>query len=243
MNSFFLPSKSKSKPREDLFRNSEIDLIFFSLSHYYPVNRKLESIHCSSSNHIDTHKRRSFFLALVLSHPFPYSSLSSSFPIRNSIMADVSYMMDDDHSVESECWKGDDSDSDSEFDDDFENVAPAPKKKAKAVGVSKAKAKAPAKKTASKKVVSLDDSDDDDDVLAPAPKVLGERSANDDNVNAGKKSKGKKTVEQTYQKMSQLEHILKRPDTYSKFTSARPMKFQILKMLVISCDNTMQCKS
>ena len=145
-------------------------------------------------------------------------------------MAEVSYMMDDDHSVESECWKGDDSDS--EFDDDFENVAPAPKKKAKGVGVSKAKAKAPAKKTASKKVVSLDDSDEDDDIVTPAPKVLGERSVNDDNVDAGKKSKGKKTVEQTYQKMSQLEHILKRPDTYSKFTSAQAI-FSNFEMLVI----------
>lgn len=30
-------------------------------------------------------------------------------------------------------------------------------------------------------------------------------------------SKTKKTIEQTYQKKTQLEHILLRPDTYSKF--------------------------
>ena len=37
-----------------------------------------------------------------------------------------------------------------------------------------------------------------------------------DSTNAKKKSKAKgKTVEEIYQKVSQLEHILLRPDTYS----------------------------
>ena len=38
------------------------------------------------------------------------------------------------------------------------------------------------------------------------------------NTSATNASKGKKkTVEETYQKKSQLEHILLRPDTYSKY--------------------------
>jgi len=46
-------------------------------------------------------------------------------------------------------------------------------------------------------------------VLAP--------STNVGNVPEAKESKkGKKTIEETYQKKTQLEHILLRPDTYSK---------------------------
>ena len=35
--------------------------------------------------------------------------------------------------------------------------------------------------------------------------------------NGGKSGGGKKTIEETYTKKTQLEHILLRPDTYSKF--------------------------
>ncbi len=43
-------------------------------------------------------------------------------------------------------------------------------------------------------------------------KVLGDST----NTSKAKSSKGKKTVEQIYQKKTQLEHILLRPDTYGK---------------------------
>jgi len=91
---------------------------------------------------------------------------------------------------------------DSDFDFDQENVAPIPKnvkpvtKRSKAV---KKKANGPLK-------------------------ILSERSVNNDNNQniqvdsstdkSGKKVSKKKTVEEMYQKKSQLEHILLRPDTY-----------------------------
>lgn len=43
--------------------------------------------------------------------------------------------------------------------------------------------------------------------------VLGERNV-DETARPKKKSKKSKTIEQTYQKLTQVEHILKRPDTY-----------------------------
>jgi DNA topoisomerase II len=75
-------------------------------------------------------------------------------------------------------------------------------------------------------------SDDDENVAPPqqkvskkpAPKKSNKNAAlvlspnkNIENVstsNSNKIAKDKKTVEETYQKMSQLEHVLLRPDTY-----------------------------
>lgn len=111
--------------------------------------------------------------------------------------------------------------SESEFEDDveIENIPPpAPKSRSKAAVKplkKTSKSSAAAKKT--KKVISLDDDDDDDiDQRSPVPlaeRSLNKTSSNKDRVKGSNKSK---TVEETYTKMSQLEHILKRPDTYSK---------------------------
>lgn len=65
-------------------------------------------------------------------------------------------------------------------------------------------------------------SDDDSPVKVVAPKKKGTVLASKENtLNAAPapstdKGKAKKTVEQIYQKKTQLEHILLRPDTYSK---------------------------
>lgn len=109
--------------------------------------------------------------------------------------------------------------SESEFEDDveIENIPPpAPKSRSKAAVKplkKTSKSSAAAKKT--KKVISLDDDDDDDiDQRSPVPlaeRSLNKTSSNKDRVKGSNKSK---TVEETYTKMSQLEHILKRPDTY-----------------------------
>jgi DNA topoisomerase II len=70
---------------------------------------------------------------------------------------------------------------------------------------------APAKKV-SKKSSSTTKS-----TAAPKPKVALALNPNAANAIASQKGKGKsKTVEEIYQKKSQLEHILLRPDTYSK---------------------------
>ena len=112
-----------------------------------------------------------------------------------------------------------DDDSEDDFiasDDDFEVENVAPKSKAKAAPKKTAAAKkAPAKKKAaasskSKKaaldsLTNLDSDDDDDmsieDVAAPAKT---KKSSSDK----------EKSIEQIYQKKTQLEHILLRPDTY-----------------------------
>lgn len=47
---------------------------------------------------------------------------------------------------------------------------------------------------------------------APVPKAV--LSPNKNTGNVAPKGKGKKTIEEIYQKKSQLEHILLRPDTY-----------------------------
>ena len=121
---------------------------------------------------------------------------------------DMSLYSDDDFSVASD---GDDG-SDFEF---VENVAP--KKKSTTAKAGKAKAapkktaagkKAAPSKSKGKKAAALDsltnlDSDDDmsiQDDVAAAP--------------AKKSSAKEKTIEQMYQKKTQLEHILLRPDTY-----------------------------
>lgn len=155
-------------------------------------------------------------------------------------MADIDVSMyESDYCAESDF---EDDDDDFDFDDDIENVAPvaAPRSKATATASKakavKSKAKAPAKKSKakSKKAIAIaldDDSDDGDEneVVVSARPILSEKSMNADNIDdnenennkkstsTGSKSKKSKTVEETYQKMSQLEHILVRPDTYSKF--------------------------
>ncbi|KAH9949498.1 type II DNA topoisomerase [Amylocystis lapponica] len=106
-----------------------------------------------------------------------------------------------------------------------EDYAPAPKKATKAAPRSKAapkSAKAPAKsKAAPKKKVLVDnnekeDSDEDGD----------DGDANEAGHSAPAPANGKKkTASETYTKLSQLEHILKRPDSYigSVETITQPM--------------------
>ena len=120
-------------------------------------------------------------------------------------MADIDYSMmsdfDDDFIEEKD--EGDDSD----FDFERENIAPVSKKP-----------KPVTKKAAKTKKKASPVSND-----APV-QILGERSTNEDNTQSSavstEKSKSKsgksKTVEQIYQKKTQLEHILLRPDTYSE---------------------------
>jgi len=131
-------------------------------------------------------------------------------------MADVSYMIDDDSE-----FSVDANLSESDFEDDVENIPPpAPKSKTKAaVKLTKKASKSSAATKKTKKVITLDDDDDDDDDdIDQRPAVpLAERSLNE--TSSSSKDRGKvksksKTVEETYTKMSQLEHILKRPDTY-----------------------------
>uniref|UniRef100_A0A7S3VBL7 DNA topoisomerase 2 n=1 Tax=Chaetoceros debilis TaxID=122233 RepID=A0A7S3VBL7_9STRA len=152
---------------------------------------------------------------------------------------DASYMFsdaDDDFQIESDC---DESDFDFENDDPAPVVAKSkpkakatkasskPKAKAKATSKAKpaakskstkSKAKAP-KKAAGKKLndINLDDSDDDLSNGDGEVAILGERSVNTHSpvrATTAAKKKSKKTVEETYTKMTQLEHILLRPDTY-----------------------------
>ena len=144
----------------------------------------------------------------------PLTSLTNSSSL--SIMADVDFM------DELSEYSADDHFTDESDFDDEENVAPPKPNKSKASVKATVKATSKAKtskpKAASKKinkVVSIEDSDDDDDDDDSVPLPLADRSVNKDNADA--KGKGKaKTVEETYTKMSQLDHILIRPDTYSK---------------------------
>jgi len=105
---------------------------------------------------------------------------------------------------------------DAESDEDFdaENVAPVSKKIAKTKTSSSLKSAHVAKNAtkAGKKLTG----------------ILEERSINEiASVNKTEPSKtgGKaKTVEEMYQKKTQLEHILLRPDTYSKFNYVSAME-------------------
>jgi DNA topoisomerase-2 len=133
-------------------------------------------------------------------------------------MADVSYMIDDDSEYSVDAHFS----SESEFEDDIENIPPpAPKSKNKAaVKPSKKTSKSSTATKKTKKIITLEDDDDgdDDDIDQRPPVPLAERSLNETNSKKDhvKGSNKSKTVEETYTKMSQLEHILKRPDTYSK---------------------------
>ena len=110
---------------------------------------------------------------------------------------DCSMMLDSDVDFVQE----EEEDDDSDFEFERENIAPISSK-----GTKTSK---PVVKQAAKKTV----------------KVLGERSGNKDNSqndvvpDEKKSSKGgkSKTVEQIYQKKTQLEHILLRPDTYGEY--------------------------
>lgn len=140
--------------------------------------------------------------------------------------SDVEVMAMDEES-EFEDYGAEVSDDD---DDDYamENAAPAAKKKtSKPAAAKKTKkaAAAPSKKnnkTNGSSAAALktnknadnmvDDSIDDDDMDFDADDSTKKSSSSTE-------TKTKKTIEQTYQKLTQLEHILKRPDTYSKFLS------------------------
>jgi hypothetical protein len=84
------------------------------------------------------------------------------------------------------------------FESGDEENLPSPQKKTKAKPKPKAKSKA----------TRMD--------MEETVEVLGE-SQNKDVAKPAKGNGKKKTVEEMYQKKTQLEHILLRPDTYSKF--------------------------
>ena len=131
---------------------------------------------------------------------------------------DMSLYSDDDFSVASD---GDDG-SDFEF---VENVAPKKKTAAKAASKARAAPKAakggkkaaPSSKSKGGKgkkataaldsLTNLDDSDDDMSISDAAAAAPAKKSS------TGATAK-EKTIEQMYQKKTQLEHILLRPDTY-----------------------------
>ena len=123
--------------------------------------------------------------------------------------------------------------SDSDFSDD-ENIAPIFVKKgrgkAPVTSAAPASKKAPArkkavaapkKKTTKKGMAMSVDSYEDDEpsrgALAEIDDNVSTATSTDSSASTGtKKKESKKTVEEVYQKKSQLEHILLRPDTYSK---------------------------
>jgi hypothetical protein len=112
--------------------------------------------------------------------------------IHNTTMADLSdaYMSDAESVISEEDF----------FDSGDEENLPSPQKKTKA----KAKPKAKSKTT------SMD--------MEETVEVLGENRNKDAAKPVAKGNGKKKTVEEMYQKKTQLEHILLRPDTYSKFS-------------------------
>ena len=105
---------------------------------------------------------------------------------------------------------GEMSDDSFAFDEesDFEMEEPVAVKAKKSKSSSKENGKKPAKKAAAKSKKAP--------VEKEVRQVLGEKSLNVDDEKKVTKSKNKKTVEEIYQKKTQLEHILLRPDTYSK---------------------------
>jgi DNA topoisomerase-2 len=80
--------------------------------------------------------------------------------------------------------------------------------------------KAPKKAASSKGAVPAPIVDDDDDVFA-----MKENMAED--AVPKKKTPKKKTVEETYQKLTQLEHVLLRPDTYIGSTEMNRTKLWV----------------
>ena len=104
-----------------------------------------------------------------------------------------------------------DSDGDFDFEPEPENVAPKKKSTAKKATASKkpAAAKGGKKKTAASSASALADHSnvDDEDDMSIVDSTSTAKASN------GKNKKGR-TIEETYQKKTQLEHILLRPDTY-----------------------------
>ena len=145
-------------------------------------------------------------------------------------------MIDSDCSIMSgsdiDFMEEEDEGEDSDFDFERENIAPTSSKR-KAITSTKI-SKPATKKAAKKKNTSPANNDS-------TVQVLGERSMNKENsqssvVSAEKKTSksGKsKTVEQIYQKKSQLEHILLRPDTYSEYYRIYCSSFYICNMVKI----------
>jgi hypothetical protein len=115
-------------------------------------------------------------------------------------------MMESDADVYMDDMVSDFSDGDVSLDDNSfaaENRAPVTKK-SKATVTKKTTKKAHKNAEDAQSISVLTSTENLANLPAPTLKAA-----------AGKK----KTVEETYQKMSQLEHILIRPDTYSTYTS------------------------
>lgn len=134
-----------------------------------------------------------------------------------SMDSDVSMMLDDEFSD----FQAEESSDDDDFFD--ENIAPKKKVTTKKAAATKAPAKkkaAAAGKGKKGKKAARPASDDEDD-FEISRETQGILSNRDGNVEAAESkqsgaTKKKKTIEETYQKKTQLEHILLRPDTYSK---------------------------
>ena len=145
-------------------------------------------------------------------------------------MADVSMMDESDFEFDAQS----EQESDFDFCSDDEHFLPPPKKKApakkavkKAAAPKAVKKKAAPKKAATKKPkkakAPLGDASNRVNIDDPADDASGAKKDNDFDSSDGKSldsaeksDKPKKTIEQVYQKKTQLEHILLRPDTYSK---------------------------
>jgi DNA topoisomerase-2 len=82
----------------------------------------------------------------------------------------------------------------------------------------------PLKKAASSKGAAAPNAivDDDDDIFA-----VKENMGGDADAAPKKKTPKKKTVEETYQKLTQLEHVLLRPDTYIGSTEMNRTKLWV----------------
>jgi len=125
-------------------------------------------------------------------------------------MSDVTFVDSDDDVVFDEA-----GDSDFDIENEAPKKVPAIKNKSSATAkkASATSTKALSKKTTVRKT-------------APTKKALADKSNNDDEnplseiefSSDAKRGQQEKTVEERYQKKTQLEHILLRPDTYSKYT-------------------------
>lgn len=72
--------------------------------------------------------------------------------------------------------------------------------------------------------------------MAAARAVLGAIDVNSAAPQPAGKSKAGKTIEQTYQKKSQLEHILLRPDSYSTYSPRAYHPFHAWLILFLEDD-------
>ena len=78
----------------------------------------------------------------------------------------------------------------------------------------------------------MSDSDNSSVKLIDEESVADGKAAMDESATSGSKP-SKKTVEEMYQKLDQLEHILKRPDTYGESSTdlVEPLKTKPLLVL------------